>query len=245
MEPKVTEPTPMVQQDIQATPKSGIVNDESPVSENQTCFGPWMLAKKLSKRKPTKTGNQGREEMTRSSRFGALDEDPDTKANPQEEDLIQGPENQVTRNFKQQSNTMKPVKHAHKGQASKPSTFQKKKPCGKHNKENIPPLPQEQPSLAPKGQQNISIKKKLSSGENSWSQSISKVQADLGEKFQEAVYDEKESPLQLLDTSEEDLKLIQSLLQKKGFKELLQLHERYEASTKDAQMLVNATNPSS
>ncbi|XP_057444295.1 uncharacterized protein LOC130736485 [Lotus japonicus] len=245
LKPKVDEYTPKTHEQVQATTGQGNLEGGNQMTENSTCFGPWMLAKKAPKRRTPKPNNQGKEETRKGSRYDVLHEESNTETRNQEESPMQGVEDTDEKSHKPQIHAAKQSKNSGKSQHSKTTPQVKKKPTGKQNKENVSPNPGILTSTAEQSQPNGNAISKQVTERKDWSQSMTKVQADLGDKFLDAASDSIETPSQILDTSEEELKLIQTFLQKKGLKELLLLLDIHDISQGDVHMLVDTKDPSS
>ncbi|XP_057441868.1 uncharacterized protein LOC130733658 [Lotus japonicus] len=235
-EPVATKTTPT---NLDANQNPGIVHEETPSAETQSCFGPWMMAKRQPKRKPPKASNQGTILRENGTRFDVLSREPESNEKTQDMQHKQSTGNQESRRGKQQQGaTIKQAKPTNKGRTAKSANNPKQ------NKENSPPTTSMQVDRIEKEQMKITPDEPVGAQTKEWPQSLMKLQVNLGDKFHDVACKANDPQEQSYDPHEEELRMMYALLQKKGVKDLNSLQRLYDASLNETVLMeVNRPPP--
>ncbi|XP_057426575.1 uncharacterized protein LOC130720007 [Lotus japonicus] len=195
-----------------ATPVKETPNGKD--SDSPNGFGPWMMAKKSSKRKPLKQINHENNPKNEGSRFQVLEEETSTKEASHTITKGKGQENQSMGHIKvNQGQGKGPKKSANA--AAHPKNLGK----GNQKKETRPSMPlkpQEQTGMPLGTRIEKESSPEISEGEEAMLAVLRQYRRNLWEDFQatkEAGVDSQDKPHA---PSNEDLRFILALLKKKG-----------------------------
>lgn len=216
--------------------------DTTPVDGKPNCFGPWMMAKKASRRRPLKANNKSSDTQDPGSRFNILEvEQEQTDQTAAAQQIHSGNNQEAGKNKQQHGNSKKTSRNA-----SKPKpTRQENKPSGgshmKQNKENEPPATNMQ---IDKEDRRDATRTRTVEEEKAWLESLKQGQTNLGKQFQDETSPDKGPQRQPHAPSEEELRVIYALLQKKGITDAASLKNLMDTSDSDGHMVVEPSPPS-
>lgn len=210
--------------------------------ERTPCFGPWMMAKKSTKKRPGKTPNLGAQLQDSGSRFVAFNGEQEANETKQSAQEMTKQETIQSGSIKpSQGPVKKPGKSNQRGKATGAGNTKKREPSSSTEKENI------SPNELGKAGIGLELKKptsKTSNEEKIWLDALKEVQINLWTKFKADKEPDGESHDKPYAPSEEDLQKLLTLLEKKGVTGPTNRDKLGESSLCDDMVMETALGPS-